>query len=188
MSNTTSINELPTDPAGGGSIKGNIGLIANETKYDENNSSLEQSTINQIITGLQQATATGATSLPSRDIPTITTQITHDPYIQPNYVPQQNKYIEEMESPEDAIQSYHKNYHTEESLDNVYNQIQMPLLLSILYFIFQLPIIKNTLFKYLPILFNSDGNTNLSGLITISLLFGFSYYVLSITMTTISSI
>ena len=60
MSNTTSINELPTDPAGGGGIQNNIGLITSE-----NNATLEQSTINQIINGLQHATATGETSLPS---------------------------------------------------------------------------------------------------------------------------
>ena len=183
MSNTTSINELPTDPAGGGGIQNNIGLITSE-----NNATLEQSTINQIINGLQQATATGATSLPSRDIPTTTTQITNDPYIQPNYVPQDAKYIEETETPEETIQTYNKNVHREESLDTLYNQIQIPLLLSILYFIFQLPIVKNTLFKYLPVLFNIDGNINLSGLITMSALFGASYYIISNTMTTISSI
>ena len=29
--NTTSIHDLPTDPSGGGSIGGNISLVANET-------------------------------------------------------------------------------------------------------------------------------------------------------------
>ena len=98
------------------------------------------------------------------------------------------KYIEETETPEETIQTYNKNVHREESLDTLYNQIQIPLLLSILYFIFQLPIVKNTLFKYLPVLFNIDGNINLSGLITMSALFGASYYIISNTMTTISSI
>lgn len=191
MSYTTSINELPTDPSGGGSIEGNIGLIANETTRTENNTntSLEQSTINQIISGLQQASATGATSLPSRDIPNTTSQITQDPYIQPNYIPPEtnNKYINEVETSDDMIRIYNKNNGTEDSLDNLYNQIQTPLLLAILYFIFQLPIFKNTLFKYLPILFNSDGNINLTGLIFTSIMFGSTYFILSKTMLTLSS-
>jgi hypothetical protein len=199
MSYTTSINELPTDPTGGGSIEGNIGLIANETIRKENNPnpnvnananiSLEQSTINQIISGLQQASATGATSLPSRDIPNTTSQITQDPYIQPNYIPPEtnNKYINELETPDDMIRRYNKNNVSEDSLDNLYNQIQIPLLLAILYFIFQLPIFKNTLFKYLPILFNSDGNINFTGLIFTSIMFGSTYFILSKTMLTLSS-
>ena len=32
--NTTSIHDLPTDPAGGGSIGGNISLVANESNYN----------------------------------------------------------------------------------------------------------------------------------------------------------
>ena len=197
MSYTTSINELPTDPTGGGSIEGNIGLIANETIRKENNPnpnvnaniSLEQSTINQIISGLQQASVTGATSLPSRDIPNTTSQITQDPYIQPNYIPPEtnNKYINELETPDDMIRRYNKNNVSEDSLDNLYNQIQIPLLLAILYFIFQLPIFKNTLFKYLPILFNSDGNINFTGLIFTSIMFGSTYFILSKTMLTLSS-
>jgi len=192
MSYTTSITELPTDPAGGGSVEGNIGLIANEPNRIENNTNttLEQSTINQIISGLQQASVAGATTLPSRDIPNTTSQITQDPYVQPNYIPPEtnNKYIYEMETPEDMIKEYNKNNEKEDSLDRLYNQIQIPLLLAILYFIFQLPIFKNTLFKYLPILFNNDGNINLTGLITTSIMFGSAYFVLSKTMLTLSSI
>lgn len=192
MSYTTSITELPTDPTGGGSVEGNVGLIANETNRVENNinTTLEQSTINQIISGLQQASVTGATTLPSRDIPNTTSQITQDPYVQPNYIPSEtnNKYIHEMDTTEDMIKEYNKVSDKEDSLDRLYNQIQIPLLLAILYFIFQLPVFKNTLFKYLPILFNNDGNINLTGLITISIMFGSVYFVLSKTMLTLSTI
>ena len=99
--NTTSINDLPTDPTGGGSIGGNISLVANETSSYKNqvipqqqqqpqmsqSMSLDQSTISQIVNGLQQASIAGATSLPSRDIPQNTQQLTHDPEIKANYVP-----------------------------------------------------------------------------------------------------
>ena len=52
MSLTTSISDLPTDPSGGGSIEGNIQLVAGESKPDSNAAAfnnLDQTTINQII-------------------------------------------------------------------------------------------------------------------------------------------
>ncbi len=81
-SDTTSIMDLPTDPTGGGSIGGNVSLSINETNHVIPNVnsggqsqgqgqgvSLDQSTINQIINGLQQASSAGLTQLQSRDIP-----------------------------------------------------------------------------------------------------------------------
>jgi len=50
------------------------------------------------------------------------------------------------------------------------------LFLSILYFLFQLPVVKKQLFTYMPILFSKDGNMNIHGFIATSILFGFSFY------------
>ena len=194
--NTTSIHDLPTDPAGGGSIGGNVSLIANETNYkipqqgqqqqqqqqqQQSNMSLDQSTISQIVNGLQQASIAGATSLPSRDIPQNTQALTHDPSIKPNYVPeprpQQSDYIKDDDN------TY--NYREEDvnnSLDSLYDEIQAPLLLSVLYFIFQLPIIRKLLFQYIPFLCTNDGNYNLNGLLFTSSMFGFIYFSMTKSM------
>jgi hypothetical protein len=179
MADTTSIHDLPTDPVGGGSIGGNVGFIATENVPPmNNNSSLDQSTINQLVNGLQQVSVTGATTLPSRDIPRSTENLTQDAYIQPNYIPPtpHKDYILEHETNEDILQKYHKEDQTKHALDNVYDEIQVPLLLSILYFIFQLPIVKQTLFKYVPMLSNKDGNMNLNGFVFTSAFFGLIYY------------
>lgn len=190
MSQTTSINDLPTDPVGTGA---NVNLVANEIPTstsvapNDNTINLDQTTINQIINGLQQASSTGITNLPSRDIPKSTTNLTQDPYIQPNYVPPSNiKHYIEDDISEDIIHNYQRSVKNEDSLDSLYNEIQIPLLLAILYFIFQLPIFKNTLFKYLPGLSNKDGNMNLQGFFFTSLLYGSSYYFLSKTMITLN--
>ena len=187
--NTTSIHDLPTDPAGGGSIGGNVSLVTNETNYKIASSqgqggssmSLDQSTISQIVNGLQQASIVGATSLPSRDIPQNTQQIMNDPGIQANYVPpppeNQTDYIKD----EDTNYTY-KEETINSSMDAIYDEIQAPLLLSVLYFIFQLPIMKKLLFQYIPFLSNNDGNYNFNGLIFTSGLFGFIYYSLTKTM------
>lgn len=188
--NSTSINDLPTDPANGGSIGGNINLIVNETSDINNISqipnlssgiSLDQTTISQIVNGLQQASLTGATSLPSRDIPLTDTHLTKDPYVQVNYVPPPTNrdYIVENN---DGIESYYKQEKINNSLDSVYDELQAPLLLAILYFLFQLPFFKKNIYKYLPFLCNLDGNYNINGLIFTCALFGFIYYTLSKTV------
>ena len=104
MSDTTNILDLPTDPAGGGNVSNNISINSSEIKQSvpQNNGglSLDQTTISQIVNGLQQASITGVTQLPSRDIPMSTNGITTDPYVQPNYVPeipQQPDYIKNYE-------------------------------------------------------------------------------------------
>ena len=186
--NTTSIHDLPTDPMGGGN---NMSLVASE-KNTQGSSvqtapssglSLDQSTISQIVNGLQQASVAGATMLPSRDIPQNTQALTQDAHIQPNYVPPPNNvdYINDN-NPEQYINQYQHEERIQNSLDSIYDEFQTPLLLGILYFLFQLPIIKKTLFKYIPFLCHTDGNYNLNGLLFASALFGFSYYSLSKTM------
>lgn len=185
MSSTTSIHDLPTDPTGGGSIEGNINLVAGESNLDsdKNNSNpinLDQTTINQIINGLQQASSTGITNLPSRDIPMSSSSVTQDAQIQPNFIPSStnDNYIEDGDNMNDMIY-YNKQTNRQDSLDSLYNEIQIPLLLIVLYFIFQLPIFKTTVFKYLPFLCNKDGNMNLRGLIFTSILYGTVFYLLS---------
>ena len=91
MSDSTSILDLPTDPVGGG----NITLNASENVVQKQmhqpqmqqqppnqgqtpNFSLDQSTISQIVSGLQQAAKAGSTQLPSRDIPMNTSGHSND--------------------------------------------------------------------------------------------------------------
>jgi hypothetical protein len=69
------------------------------------------------------------------------------------------------------------------SLDDMYNEIQTPLLIAVLYFLFQLPFFKKFLFKYLPFLFSSDGNYNLNGFLLTSIAFGILFHFLIKTTT-----
>lgn len=186
MSDTTNIFDLPTDPAGGGNVSNNISITSNEIKQpaSQNNAgiSLDQTTISQIVNGLQQASITGATQLPSRDIPMNTNGITTDPYVQPNYVPeipQQQDYIKNYETNEDMINNYNKNAQNANSLDEMYNEIQTPLLLAVLYFLFQLPFFRKNLYTYFPVLFSTDGNFNINGFLFTSILFGLIFYLLN---------
>ena len=188
--NSTSINDLPTDPTGGGGS--NISLELSETNnlvqpisqnmpQNNNQLSLDQSTISQIVNGLQQASIAGVTTLPSRDIPLHTEQLTQDVQIQPNYVPppSNDKYINESD---EDINLYYRNEKMENSLDSIYDELQAPLLLAVLYFLFQLPFFKKSIFKYFPFFCHTDGNYNFNGLVFTCALFGFIYYSLSKTV------
>jgi hypothetical protein len=191
--NTTSINDLPTDPMG--SNANNISMVATEkqlmpsSNQPQSTLSLDQSTISQIVNGLQQASVVGATMLPSRDIPQNTQALTQDTYVQPNYVPPPTNtdYINDQRDASEYISAYSKDEQIKNSLDTVYDELQTPLLISILYFLFQLPIMKQTLFKYIPLLCHNDGNYNLNGLLFTSAAFGFLFFSLSKTMKQINS-
>lgn len=187
MSDSTSILDLPTDPVGGGNVSNNITMTATENVAQTSSQpstgfSLDQSTISQIVNGLQQASLTGATQLPSRDIPMNTTGHSNDPQVQPNYVPQPQTpvdYIRNYEQTSDMINEYNKNMRQQNSLDDMYNEIQTPLLLAVLYFLFQLPFFRKFLFSYFPILFSNDGNFNINGFLFSSVLFGLLFYTLN---------
>jgi hypothetical protein len=188
MSEATSILDLPTDPVGGGS--NNITISAQETIRQQQNitgnqvnqgMSLDQTTINQIVNGLQQATMAGATQLPSRDIPMNTSGISVDPQVVPNYVPPpppNQDYIRSYEQTSDMVDNYNRGKQMNDSLDDVYNEIQTPLLLAVLYFLFQLPFFRKFLYNYLPFLFSVDGNYNINGYMFTSILFGLLFHLL----------
>ena len=188
MSDSTSILDLPTDPVGGGNISNNINLSATETRNSQNQNqnpnqnsglSLDASTISQIRTSLQEASIHGATKLSSRDIPMISPI---DPSVQTDYVPPpppyQKDYIRNYDD-SDIIQDYNHNKQNQNSLDEMYNEIQTPLLLGVLYFLFQLPFFKKFLFQYTSFFFSIDGNLNLNGFLFTSLLFSIIYYTLN---------
>lgn len=201
INTTTNIMDLPTDPANGGNLHNNINLTASETvqhnmqnmhnaqnpQGNSNSSSinLDQTTINQIVNGLQQASVNGATQLRSRDIPMTTDNITHDMNIQPNYIPavpqnaRNNDYVHNYQEANDIIKDYNSNLQQNNTLDDMYNEIQVPILLAVLYFLFQLPFFRKFLFSYFPILFSNDGNLNINGYIFMSSLFGILYYLLN---------
>ena len=171
MSGTTSISDLPSDLSG-----------PNNISIDNKGMTLDQTTINQIVNGLQQATVAGTTLLPSRDIPQTTTHISTDQQTQPNYIPTPEKhvdYIRNYEQPSDMIDEYNRNAKQRDSLDEMYSELQTPFLLAVLYFMFQLPFFRRYLYKYFPVLFAGDGNMNLNGFVFNSVLFGILFYAIN---------
>ena len=65
------------------------------------------------------------------------------------------------------------------TLESIYEELQTPILIAALFFLFQLPFIRKKIHKLIPSFFNSDGNYNLSGNLFNCIIFAGSYYGLS---------
>jgi hypothetical protein len=186
---TTSIDSLPISPQ----TQNNIQLELNENvrvdnpsqqlqKTREEDPSANQRNLNQFVTGLQQASASGMTGLPSRDIPQGQEHLTHDPQMKPNFIPSNTgggDYILNHQTSEDIIRENARRQTKTDSLDELYNEMQIPILIGVLYFLFQLPVVRKNIFKYIPSLFHKDGNYNLSGYILNSVMFAGLYFTMT---------
>ncbi len=145
-----------------------------------NPNELSQNSINQIVRGIQNAAGNGMTELPSRHIPMETNHVTQDQQIKPNYIPEPVKrnYIEEEETVNSAIKENFSNQKTTDRLDQLYEEIQLPVLIMLLFFIFQMPFVQMKLKTTLPSLFMKDGNPTLSGYLFKTVMFGLGFYAL----------
>jgi len=120
--------------------------------------------------------------LPSRDIPRIQIMYTNDEQITPNYLPQSKSktdFVKDTENDtEEKLQEHENKKKRKNKLNDLINEFQIPIFIGILFFIFQMPIVNNLVFKKLSFLSitNPDGNFNVSGLLMKSMLFGSFYY------------
>lgn len=132
--------------------------------------------------------------LPSRDIPKNTIQYANDETIQPNYIPKQNvvrDYVKDhYDMTEQNLKDYEQKIRQQNHWDSILNDIQVPLFIAVLFFMFQLPVINTLIFKKMSflLLYDADGNFNMSGLIFKSILFGLTYYFVHKFTTFISEI
>ena len=121
-------------------------------------------------------------SLPSRDIPMDSTSYTHDESIKPNYIPKPvdpTDYIKIYEEgKQKKLQKIEEEKYRKETAEDLVTQFQTPFFVALLYFIFQMPIFNQLLYKYLSVLpiFRQDGNINLYGMILKSGGFALVYF------------
>ena len=149
----------------------------------QQNVSLDPNTINQIVNELHQATLSGSTKLASRDIPIDTLPLQQDVETSPNFVPEvsahQQNYIPDEDDLETIVRKQNVKINHQTNIENMYNELQTPILLGVLYFIFQLPIFKKLLYQTFPSLFMNDGNLSINGYIFYSSLFSIVFYFLN---------
>ena len=132
--------------------------------------------------------------LPSRDIPMNTLEYQQDSEIKPNHVPSvklTSDYIRDYEKANSEELKLHreKKYRQEASQETI-SEFQIPLLVSVLYFLFSMPIVSTFMLKHLTFLkiYNEDGNFNIVGLLFKSILFGTLLYAMQSVSSKISEL
>jgi len=148
-----------------------------------------------LVSGVQRASSAGMTALPARDIPRDSLSMQHDEQIKPNYIPQPQQhphqstsgdggglggdYIKRYETSDDVQRNNRREQNKMDTLEALYTEFQMPILLGVLYFIFQMPAIRAHMLQIIPSLFNRDGNLNLIGLVATSCAYAIAYYIIT---------
>ena len=139
---------------------------------------LSKKNINRVVSDIQHASEAGMTHLPSRDIPMITSELTQDNQIKPNFIPQQQcpDYISQHDTYQSLLNQNKNNKNEQDKLDYLYEELQLPLLVMVLFFFFQMPFFTKKMSVFLPSLFLKDGNHTFSGYIVKTSMFGLSFY------------
>lgn len=147
---------------------------------------------NEIIASLQKASQSGQTQLPDRNISQNTDNIITDDAVKLNYIPktetETEKYIDNTITTDEVINYNNSLEKTENSIDFIYQELKIPIIITILYFLFQLPIIQKYLYKVIPGLYKTDGNPNFLGYLLNSILFGSIFYFITKSLDYISSV
>tara|TARA_B100000035_G_scaffold293678_1_gene283318 strand:- start:1101 stop:1790 length:690 start_codon:yes stop_codon:yes gene_type:complete len=182
LSKNDTLNE-PTTQIMNQNPNPNSNLNAIPTLNQETNNVIQNNpNYNELINQLQQASSQGVTQLPSRDIPMNPTQTANDVEIKPNFVPpppSHEDYIQNMQTPDELVNQNNRQMSYQNNLEQFYSEIQLPLIVSLLYFIFQLPYFRQFVKKTLPSLFGNDGNMNLYGFFFNSALFGTLFFIIN---------
>lgn len=121
--------------------------------------------------------------LSQRDYPKNQDFYNLDETIQANYIPSSpplsNDFIRKYE--EEKEKEWKRNIEKKRKstrIDDVIETTQIPFIIAILFFIFNLPLVNKLVFQRFAFLsiYSADGNFNINGLILKSVLFGIVYY------------
>jgi len=123
--------------------------------------------------------------LPQRDIPMNISAHVQDEEIKANYIPppppaaSTSDYIKDLQKETDSKIREHENKKSRERIRETWlDELQIPIMICLLFFVFQLPIVNTMVFKRFSFLsiYNEDGNFNLLGLTIKSVVFTALYY------------
>ena len=179
MSTSTKLSELPI----GNNISMNISEGSPENTVvhaptqapiavpQQQSYAISNDMVNEIVDGVRSSK--GATMLPSRDIPMQTTQLTNDQHMQPSYLPEDHAsdYIKQYDDFTTLAQQQQHIADKDARMESLYESLQLPLLVGVLFFLFQLPFVRKQLFLRVPSLFLGDGQPKITGFLTLTLLF-----------------
>ena len=144
--------------------------------------------VNEFVSGLQKATSSGMTQLPSRDIPIDQNAVLKDEQVKPNFVPEGSPtdYITEHQTSEEIIKQNAKKQKSADNLDIIFSELSLPLMIAVLYFMYQLPVVRRAFLKTLPMCYSKSGELKLTGYLVNSIVFGAIIYLIFKVMSQLS--
>lgn len=197
MIDTTSIDDLPLSSqtpgnyGGGGAPLIYSPNVGGDPMMSHGPTQIPGNVMNEVLQGVQRASANGMTMIPTRDIPMNPNSFTHDDQARPNYVPQKSvhfqdgggshgDYIKEHTSMESIVRANARQSNQIDTIEAIYYDLQMPILIGVLYFIFQMPVFRAQLLHFLPSLFAEDGNFKIIGVTATSAMFAGTFFVITL--------
>ena len=137
-----------------------------------------QQEMNTLVSNIQQASVNGGTGLPSRDIPQNTTHLAIDHQVQQNNVVNDSSdYLKHMPNLDNTLENRVRVKNIKDNKKYILEEIQIPLLVSLLFVIFQMPVSKQFFKTNFKFLYNNENNYTLKGYIFMSVIFGAAYYI-----------
>jgi hypothetical protein len=121
--------------------------------------------------------------LPERDIPMV--DMRQDEQVQANYIPPAIKTVDYMKQYEEATEKKVREHVQEKQkqsrIDFLIEQGQIPVLVAVLFYIFQMPIFSRLVLIPLSFLglYDTDGNLNTYGVLLKSSLFGLCFFLVT---------
>jgi hypothetical protein len=119
--------------------------------------------------------------LPSRDIGMDTEHIVNDNRIKANYIPEMdehNDYVREYDNlTEEKFINHKRKKHRLNLIDDFLNEFQPTIIVFLLYFISQLPLINSFIYNNFTYFVLENGNLNNYGFLFKSFLFSIIYYI-----------
>lgn len=186
MSGTTSISELPNQQP-----QNNVVLSIQEKnqvqqQFMPNNNDIPN---NQVVyqppapqqmpqqPPPPQLVPQNPANLPSRDIPQNTQHFNQQDQVRPNFIPEQGEdYINNDDTLFNMMQKNREEESKKDKMDVLYDELQLPILVMVLFFAFQMPFFKKMITTQFPNFLQNDGNYSLTGYVVTSLLFGGTFY------------
>jgi hypothetical protein len=189
MSDTTSIDDLPLSsqtPSSGFGNNGSPLIYSPNMGVEQGPAHVPGNVMNEVMQGVQRASANGMTMMPTRDIPMNPNSFMHDDQARPNYVPDQRSvhfqdgidYIKDHTSMESIVRANARQSNQLDTVEAIYYDIQIPVLVGVMYFIFQMPVFRAQLLHFLPTLFGEDGNFKMIGLTATSAMFAVLLFII----------
>lgn len=159
----------------------NIQINIHEPSWDSAHAPPNQIPSQQLNTIMSAIHQTGGASLPQRDMPTSSQMLIQDEQATPNYVEEPTmvekkvRFAEEAKNTETEKQKQRHNPIPFLDLENIH----IPIIGAVMYFIFQLPFLNAKMFQFAPALFAKEGKPSMVGILVTSIVFGVIFNVIS---------